>query len=163
MSRHTLAFVFLSVCFHSAKPPLSPSFYSHSLVSDIRSVQGGCPNRASEIGPKSRCPVTRAGSNGRCNTIWYKAVFLKVVFMKPGKRFGLSAEQKIDVWRRWKVGQTLHEIGRAFGKEHSSIRCLVSRHGGIAPAVRRRALLAGWLPVRRCVRWPHVWSERYRP
>jgi hypothetical protein len=39
-------------------------------------------------------------------------------------------------------GQTLHEIGRAFGKEHSSIHCLVSRHGGIAPAVRRRALLA---------------------
>jgi len=62
--------------------------------------------------------------------------------MKPGRRFGLSAEQKCDVWRRWKVGQTLHEIGRAFGKEHSSIRCLVSRHGGIAPAVRRRALLA---------------------
>ena len=62
--------------------------------------------------------------------------------MKQGKRFGLSAEQKLDVWRRWKSGQTLHEIGRAFGKEHSSIRCLVSRHGGIAPAVRRRALLA---------------------
>src|SRR6202040_1243133 len=61
--------------------------------------------------------------------------------MKQGKRFGLSAEQKSDVWRRWKSGQTLHEIGRAFGKEHSSIRCLVSRHGGIAPAVRRRALL----------------------
>jgi len=65
-----------------------------------------------------------------------------VVFMKQGKRFGLSAEQKSEVWRRWKSGQTLHEIGRAFGKEHSSIRCLVSRHGGIAPAVRRRALLA---------------------
>ena len=62
--------------------------------------------------------------------------------MKPGKRFGLSAAQKSDVWRRWKTGQTLHEIGRAFGKEHSSIRCLVSRHGGIAPAVRRRSLLA---------------------
>src|SRR5215469_15863442 len=58
----------------------------------------------------------------------------KVVFMKPGKRFGLSAEQKIDVWRRWKAGQTLHEIGRAFGKEHSSIRCLVARYGGIVPA-----------------------------
>src|SRR6202142_3428044 len=59
--------------------------------------------------------------------------------MKRGKRFGLSAEQKIDVWRRWKAGQTLHEIGRAFGKEHSSIRCLVARHGGIVPAVRRRS------------------------
>ena len=62
--------------------------------------------------------------------------------MKPGKRFGLSAEQKIDVWRRWKAGQTLHEIGRAFGKPHTSIRCLVSLHGGIVPAVRRRSLLA---------------------
>ena len=60
--------------------------------------------------------------------------------MKPGKRFGLSAAQKLEVWSRWKTGQTLHEIGRAFGKEHSSIRCLVSRHGGIVPAVRRRAL-----------------------
>src|ERR1700676_2574819 len=62
--------------------------------------------------------------------------------MRPGRRFGLSAEQKLDVWRRWKAGQTLHEIGRRFGKEHASIRCLVSRYGGIAPAVRRRALLA---------------------
>src|SRR6266446_5246249 len=62
--------------------------------------------------------------------------------MRPGKRFGLSAEQKSDVWRRWKAGQTLHEIGRVFGKEHSSIRCLVARHGGFVPAVRRRSLLA---------------------
>src|SRR5206468_13133694 len=66
----------------------------------------------------------------------------KVVFMRPGKRFGLSAVQKSDVWCRWKAGQSLHEIGRAFGKEHSSIRCLVSRHGGFVPAVRRRSLLA---------------------
>jgi IS30 family transposase len=69
-------------------------------------------------------------------------LFSKVVFMKPGKRFGLSAAQKLELWSRWKMGQTLHEIGRAFGKEHSSIRCLVSRHGGIVPAVRRRAVLA---------------------
>jgi hypothetical protein len=43
-------------------------------------------------------------------------LFSKVVFMIQGKRFGLSAVQKSDVWRRWKAGQTLHEIGRAFGK-----------------------------------------------
>src|ERR1700731_5022515 len=70
----------------------------------------------------------------------------KVVFMTQGKRFGLSAMQQSDMWCRWKAGQSLHEIGRAFGKEHSSIRCLVSRHGGFVPAVRRRALLA--LPLR---------------
>jgi len=69
-------------------------------------------------------------------------LFSKVVFMTQGKRFGLSAVQKSDVWRRWKAGQSLHEIGRAFGKEHSSIRCLVSRYGGFVPAVRRRSLLA---------------------
>jgi IS30 family transposase len=69
-------------------------------------------------------------------------LFLKVVFMKQGRRFGLSAEQKLEVWRRWKAGQTLHEIGRAFGKDHNSIRGVVARHGGIVPAARRRALLA---------------------
>src|SRR5271156_3663876 len=59
----------------------------------------------------------------------------KVVFMTQEKRFGLSAVQKSDMWRRWRAGQSLHEIGRAFGKEHSSICCLVSRHGGFVPAV----------------------------
>jgi DNA-binding NarL/FixJ family response regulator len=58
--------------------------------------------------------------------------------MTQGKRFGLSAAQKRDVWRRWKAADSLHKIGRAFGKEHSSIRCLVSRHGGW---FRRRSLL----------------------
>jgi transposase, IS30 family len=61
--------------------------------------------------------------------------------MTQGKRFGLSAAQKSDMWSRWKAGDSLHKIGRAFGKEHSSIRCLVSRHGGFVPAVRRRSLL----------------------
>ena len=51
--------------------------------------------------------------------------------MTQGKRFGLSAAQKRDVWRRWKAGESLHKIGRAFGKEHSSIRRLVSRHGWV--------------------------------
>jgi hypothetical protein len=66
----------------------------------------------------------------------------KVVFMIQEKRFGLSAAQKSDMWCRWRAGQSLHEIGRAFGKNHSSIRCLVSHHGGFVPAVRRRSLLA---------------------
>jgi hypothetical protein len=47
--------------------------------------------------------------------------------MRQGKRLGLSTVQKSELWRRWKAGQSLREIGRAFGKEHSSIRCLVAR------------------------------------
>jgi IS30 family transposase len=62
--------------------------------------------------------------------------------MRPGKRFGLSAIEKSDVWRRWKAGETLHEIGRAFDKPHTSIRHLLLPRGGICPAVRRRSRLA---------------------
>src|SRR5215470_245439 len=58
------------------------------------------------------------------------------------RRWKLSAAQRADMWNRWKSGQTLHAIGRAFGKDHRVIRFLLARHGGIAPAVRRRALLA---------------------
>src|SRR5450755_4062680 len=62
--------------------------------------------------------------------------------MRPGKRSGLSAIQKSDMWGRWKAGQTLHEIGRAFDKPHSSIRCLLLPRGGIPPQARRRSRLA---------------------
>ena len=43
------------------------------------------------------------------------------------------------MWRRWKAGESLHEIGRALGKDHGSIQFLLSQRGGIAPAVRRRS------------------------
>src|ERR1700749_3308086 len=61
--------------------------------------------------------------------------------MAQGKRDRLSAEQRTDIWRRWKAGESLHEIGRAFGKDHGSIQFLLSQRGGIVPAVRRRSLL----------------------
>jgi IS30 family transposase len=59
--------------------------------------------------------------------------------MRRGRRYGLSREQKADIWHRWKAGESLHEIGRAFGKDHGSIHFLLSQHGGIAPAIRRRS------------------------
>ena len=62
--------------------------------------------------------------------------------MRPGKRFGLSAIEKSDIWSRWKAGQSLHEIGRAFDKPHTSIRCLLLPRGGIPPAARRHSRLA---------------------
>ena len=46
------------------------------------------------------------------------------------------------MWSRWKAGQSLHGIGRAFGKSHVSIHFMLSQHGGIAPTARRRSLLA---------------------
>src|ERR1700728_2573338 len=60
--------------------------------------------------------------------------------MAQGKRDRLSTEQRIDMWRRWKGGESLHEIDRAFGKGHGSIRFLLTQRGGIVPAARRRSL-----------------------
>jgi Helix-turn-helix domain len=62
--------------------------------------------------------------------------------MRRGMRFGLSAIEKRDVWSRWKTGQSLHEIGRAFDKPHSCIRAVLLPRGGIPPALRRRSRLA---------------------
>jgi IS30 family transposase len=62
--------------------------------------------------------------------------------MDEGKRARLSVAQRAEIWSRWKSGQSLHEIGRAFGKPHSCIRCLLLPRGGIPPAARRRSQLA---------------------
>jgi len=35
--------------------------------------------------------------------------------MTQGKRVALSAAQRTELWSRWKAGQSLHTIGRAFG------------------------------------------------
>jgi hypothetical protein len=49
--------------------------------------------------------------------------------MGQGKWSRLSSTQRADIWTRWKAGQTLHDIGRAYGKPHPTIRkncCLVT-------------------------------------
>src|SRR2546427_3618700 len=59
--------------------------------------------------------------------------------MSHMRRWKLSAAQRADLWNRWKAGQSLHAIGRALGKDHVVIQLLLARHGGIAPAARRRS------------------------
>jgi len=61
--------------------------------------------------------------------------------MRSG-RLGLSAIDKCEIWSRWKAGQTLHEIGRAYGKCHNTIRAILLPRGGIPPLARRRSRLA---------------------
>src|ERR1700685_4707383 len=54
---------------------------------------------------------------------------------------GFTAAEKTELWDRWKRGDSLTPIGRAFGKQSSSIYFLVAPHGGIRPAERRRSRL----------------------
>jgi len=58
------------------------------------------------------------------------------------KRSRLSPAQKTEIWKRWKAGQSLHEIGRVFDKPHTTIHQFLLPSGGIAPAARRRSRLA---------------------
>ena len=60
----------------------------------------------------------------------------------------LSPAKKSDVWNRWKAGQTLHEIGRVYGKWHNSIRSVLLPRGGIPPIARRRSRLVSSLEQR---------------
>src|SRR5882672_4720942 len=76
-------------------------------------------------------------STGRRNTLSWKEK------MECGmeRRFhrGFTAAEKTELWDRWKRGESLKAIGRAFGKPSSSIYFLVAPHGGIRPAERRRS------------------------
>src|SRR5674476_1037317 len=63
--------------------------------------------------------------------------------MVMGQRFhrGFTAAEKTELWDRWKRGESLKAIGRAFGKPSSSIYFQVAPHGGIRPAARHRSRL----------------------
>ena len=60
--------------------------------------------------------------------------------MRPGKRLGLSAIEKSDIWYGRKAGQSLHEIGRAFDTPLGSIRRL-SLLGLSTPKITREIYL----------------------
>ena len=55
---------------------------------------------------------------------------------------GLSVEQKVELWTRWKSGESMSDIGRAFGKHPGCIFTLLAVQGGIARQPRRRAARA---------------------
>jgi IS30 family transposase len=54
-------------------------------------------------------------------------------------RPAVTAEQKREMWSRWKAGQSFSEIGRVLGKERSAIRRMVASTGGYGPPRRRRS------------------------
>ena len=64
---------------------------------------------------------------------------------------GFTAAEKTELWDRWKRGESLKAIGRAFGKPSSSIYFWVAPHGGIRPAQRRRSRLALTLAEREVI------------
>lgn len=58
--------------------------------------------------------------------------------MSLSVRHWLWATEQEDVWRLWKQGQALSEIGRALGMAKQRVHRVVERRGGLAPPLRRR-------------------------
>lgn len=57
--------------------------------------------------------------------------------MEPKKK-GMTPSQVADMWRRWKAGQTLREIGQAVDREYGTVHWALKQRGGIAPRARSR-------------------------
>jgi IS30 family transposase len=55
---------------------------------------------------------------------------------------GLLPQEKAELWRRWKGGETVAEIARVMGKHQLALFRVVRPYGGIAPAQRCRSRLA---------------------
>ena len=58
--------------------------------------------------------------------------------MTNTRRRGLSAGQKIELWERWKHGESLSDIGRALDKHAGSIFGVLMIKGGIYRSPRQR-------------------------
>ena len=63
---------------------------------------------------------------------------MECALMGQGFHRGFTAAEKTELWDRWRRGESLKAIGRAFGKPSSSIYFLVAPHGGFV-------LRAAWL------------------
>ena len=62
--------------------------------------------------------------------------------MRQRKRIHYSAEQRAEIWERWRRGESMSSIGRQFDRESSSVFSVLSPTGGIRPPERKRAARA---------------------
>ena len=58
------------------------------------------------------------------------------------RRRWMSWAQRNELWRRWRAGESLTDIGAALQREPSRVYRIVEAEGGIAPPPRRRSRLA---------------------
>jgi len=56
-------------------------------------------------------------------------------------RPGISPREKVELWKRWKEGESLSDIARALKKYAGSIYGVLRLRGGIVPTARRRSRL----------------------
>ena len=58
------------------------------------------------------------------------------------RRREYSAQERRELWERWKRGESISEIGRALDRAPGTISETIGQRGGVAPPERRRSCLA---------------------
>lgn len=58
------------------------------------------------------------------------------------RRRNYSAQERRELWERWKRGESVSAIGRALERGPATIHWTIRQHGGVAPPARRRSRLA---------------------
>ena len=58
------------------------------------------------------------------------------------KRREYSAQERRELWERWRRGESVSDIGRALARRHDTIHWTIRQHGGVAPRERKRSRLA---------------------
>jgi IS30 family transposase len=61
--------------------------------------------------------------------------------MRRGRRRLITAAEGIELWRGYKAGESIQGIGRALGRNRSSVNRVLQSTGGIGPAERLRSRL----------------------
>lgn len=59
--------------------------------------------------------------------------------MERQRKHWLNAEQKNEIWKMWREGESLSAIARLLERQPSSVYRVVNKTGGIAPPARTRA------------------------
>src|ERR1700674_206027 len=62
--------------------------------------------------------------------------------MQRVRRSRMSANDKAEIWQRWKRGESLSEIGRALDRIPGAVFHVVAARGGVPTAPRCRSPLA---------------------
>src|SRR4051812_23229157 len=56
-------------------------------------------------------------------------------------RSALTVQEKAEIWRRYRAGESLRSISRVMGRSMEALRALVASSGGRPPMVPRRSPL----------------------
>src|SRR5271155_4081579 len=86
------------------------------------------------------CPLSRGGFN---RSAQHLLILRDEEVRMVTSRIWFTAAQKVELWERWKNGQSAAAISRALERKNKTgVERIVVLQGGIVPASRRRALAA---------------------